>query len=185
MATPDPALPIGKRIQWYREQRGMSRAVLADRIGKNPRWLKAIESGQLQAPKLPMLLRIAHVLELEDLAQLAGDGGMVPVRVFAGERHSALSAVQAALTDYQVAPTGRTPAVPHLAMRLDQAWRARHSIPDHRTQLGAARPDPRRPARGPRGRRRRTSSCPPGPVRRVPARHLRMHAQAEMTRHHS
>src|SRR6266496_3087129 len=141
MATPDPALPIGKRIQWYREQRGMSRPVLAGQIGRNPRWLKAIESGQLQAPKLPMLLRIAHALELEDLADLAGDGGTVPVRMFAGERHGALRAVQAALTDYQVTPTGRTPNVHHLALRLDQAWRVRHGSPDHRTQLGALLPD--------------------------------------------
>jgi len=141
MATPDPALPIGKRIQWYREQVGMSRPVLAGQIGKNPRWLKAVESGQIQAPRLPMLLRIAHALELDDLAKLAGDGGEVPVRVFAGERHSALSAVQAALTDYQVTPTGRTPNVNHLALRLDQAWRVRHASPDHRTQLGALLPD--------------------------------------------
>jgi transcriptional regulator with XRE-family HTH domain len=141
MATPDPALPIGKRIQWYRENVGMSRPVLAGRIGKNPRWLKAVESGQIQAPRLPMLLRIAHALELDDLAKLTGNGDAVPVRVFAGERHGALSAVQAALTDYQVTPNGRTPNVAHLALRLDQAWRVRHASPDHRTQLGALLPD--------------------------------------------
>ena len=143
MATPDPGLPIGRRIQWYREQCGMSRPVLAGLIGKNPRWLKAVESGQTKTPPpLPVLLRIAHALDLTDLADLTGDEGTaVPVQVFAGQRHGALSAVQAALTDYQVTPTGRTPNVRHLAMRLDQAWQVRHASPDHRTQLGALLPD--------------------------------------------
>jgi transcriptional regulator with XRE-family HTH domain len=141
MATPDPALSVGRRIQWYREQRGMSRAVLAGLVGRNPRWIKAVESGQIQTPRLPELLRIAYALELTDLADLTGNGDAVPVRVFAGERHAALSAVQAALTDYQVTPSGRTPNVEHLALRLDQAWQVRHASPDHRTQLGALLPD--------------------------------------------
>lgn len=141
MATPDPALPVGRRIQWYREQRGMSRPVLAGLVGSNARWLKAVESGQILTPRLPMLLRIAQALELDDLADLTGNGDAVPVRVFAGQRHAALSAVQAALTDYQVTPTGRTPNVDHLALRLAQAWQVRHASPDHRTQLGALLPD--------------------------------------------
>lgn len=141
MATPDPELSVGRRIQWYREQRGMSRPVLAGLVGRNARWIKAVETGQIQTPRLPMLLRIAYALELADLADLTGNGEAVPVRVFAGERHAALSAVQAALTDYQVTPTGRTPNVEHLALRLDQAWRVRHASPDHRTQLGALLPD--------------------------------------------
>lgn len=142
MATPDPALPVGRRIEWYREQCGMSRPVLAGLIGKNPRWLKAIESGEIKTPpSLPVLLRIAHALNIADLAALTGNGEAVPVKVFAGQRHSALSAVQAALTDYQVTPTGRTPSVEHLALRLNQAWQVRHTSPDHRTQLGALLPD--------------------------------------------
>ena len=140
MATPDPMLPIGKRIQWYREHCGISRPVLAGQVGKSAEWLKAVESGRMQIPRLPMLLRIAQVLELTDLADLTGNGDAVPVNVFASERHSALSAVQAALTDYQVTPTGRTPSVDHLTLRLDQAWQVRHASPDHRTQLGALLP---------------------------------------------
>lgn len=141
MATPDPALPIGRRIQWYRERTGMSRPVMAGQLGKSVEWLKAVENGRLQVPRLPMLLRIARVLELADLADLTGNGDAVPVRVFAGERHSALAAVQAALTDYQITPTGRPVSVAHLALRLDQAWHVRHSSADHRTQLGALLPD--------------------------------------------
>ncbi|OLF07262.1 transcriptional regulator [Actinophytocola xinjiangensis] len=141
MATPDPELPTGGRIQWYRENLGMSRPVLAGRVGKSVSWVKSVENGRLRTPKLSVLLRIAQVLELADLAELTGAGEAVPVRVFAGERHSALTAVQSALTDYQVTPAGRPPRIAHLALRLDQAWRVRHASPDHRTQLGALLPD--------------------------------------------
>ncbi len=141
MASPDPMLPVGQRIQFYRKHRGMSRPVLAGQVGKSAEWLKAVENGRLQVPRLPMLLRLARALELADLAELTGNGDAVPVRVFAGERHGALSAVQAALTDYQITPAGRSPSVEHLALRLDQAWRVRHGSSDHRTQLGALLPD--------------------------------------------
>lgn len=141
MATADPALPIGRRIEFYRKQSGMSRPVLAGLVGKSAEWLKAVENGRLQVPRLPMLLRLAQALELRDLADLTGNGYAVPVAVYAGERHGALSAVQAALTDYRVTPSGRIPNVAHLARRLDQAWQVRHASPDHRTQLGALLPD--------------------------------------------
>jgi transcriptional regulator with XRE-family HTH domain len=140
MATPDPALPIGARIKFYRERGGMSRPVLAGMVGKSVEWLKAVENGRLQAPRLPMLLRLAQALELSDLADLTGNGDAVPVAIFAGERHHALSAVQAALTSYRITPTGAPPSVDHLALRLQQAWKVRHASSDHRTQLGSLLP---------------------------------------------
>lgn len=141
MATPDPALPIGARIEWYRKNRGMSRPVLAGQVGKSAEWLKAVERGRLQTPRLPMLLRLAQALELRDLADLTGNGDAVPVAIFAGERHHALSAVQAALTNYRVPQAGASPPkIDHLAVRLDQAWTVRHASSDHRTQLGSLLP---------------------------------------------
>src|SRR5215204_4570376 len=142
MAVPDPALPVGKRIKHYREYRGMSRSVLAGLVGRSAEWLKAVENGRLQTPRLSMLLRLARALELSDLADLTGNGQAVPVRVFAGERHAALSAVQTVLTDYRITTTSApTPSIDHLAIRLRQAWQVRHASPDHRTQLGALLPD--------------------------------------------
>ncbi|OLF17944.1 helix-turn-helix domain-containing protein [Actinophytocola xanthii] len=141
MATPGPELPVGRRIEWYRRQAGMSRTVVADRVGRSASWLKGVETGRLLVPRLDMLLRLAQALELADLAALTGNGEAVPVRVFAGERHAALGAVRAALMDYQLTPTGQTPRADHVARRLEQAWRVRHASPDHRTQLGALLPD--------------------------------------------
>ncbi len=134
------SLAIGQRIKIHRERAGMSRPVLAGLIGKSAEWLKAVESGRLQTPRLSMLLRIAQALDIEDLAELTGDGHAVPVAVFAGERHGALTQVQAALTDFRIMARDRQPSAQHLAERLRQAWHIRHSSPDHRTQLGSLLP---------------------------------------------
>lgn len=140
VTQPDTDTPVGKRIKYYRERLGMPRPVLAGLVGRSPEWIKAIETGRLQTPKLPMLLRVAQALDIDDLAVLTGDGYAVPVAVFAGERHAALSAVQAALTEYHTTATGQPPNVVHLAHRLERAWQVRHSSSDHRTQLGALLP---------------------------------------------
>jgi tetratricopeptide (TPR) repeat protein len=118
----------------------MSRPVLAGLVGRSAEWLKAVENGRLQSPRLPMLLRIARALELDDLAELTGDGHAVPVAVFAGERHAALTDVQSALTDYRLAAANDSAGTEHLALRLAQAWQVRHASPDHRTQLGSLLP---------------------------------------------
>ncbi len=151
-------MPVGLRIKRQRERVGMSRPVLANLVGKSAEWLKAVEIGRLQTPRLPMLLRIAQALELDDLAELTGNEHAVPVSVFAGERHAALSDVQSALTDFRLGPPERASSAQYLAERLRQAWQVRHSSPDHRTQLGALLPglirDAQRAARTPGEERR-------------------------------
>lgn len=136
----DPALPPGKRIQHYRERAGMSRKVLGGLVDRSDEWVKAVETGRLQTPRLGMLLRIARALGVRDLADLTGDDQAVPVEVFAGQAHAALGAVRQALTAYQITPSGQPPSLTYLGMRLDQAWTIRHRSPDHRTQLGALLP---------------------------------------------
>ncbi|MGQ4598083.1 helix-turn-helix domain-containing protein [Nocardia sp. R6R-6] len=140
MHDPRGEAPVGIRIKWLRERAGMSRPVLAGLVGRSAEWLKAVESGRLQTPKLPTLLRIAQALEVKDLAELTGNGAAVSVAVFAGRQHEALSEVRQALTDYRIAGNARPTRVEHLAIRLDQAWKIRHTSPDHRTQLGALLP---------------------------------------------
>ncbi|MFF0612308.1 hypothetical protein ACFYUD_26960 [Nocardia tengchongensis] len=64
----------------------MARPVLAAQVGRSVEWLKALENGRIQrAPSLELFLRIARVLDLDDLATLTGDEHAVPVTVFAGE----------------------------------------------------------------------------------------------------
>jgi hypothetical protein len=65
----------------------------------------------------------------------------LPVQAFTGAAHAALTAVQAALTDYRFPAHEAPVTVAHLRVRLDQAWVVRHSSPDHRTAVGALLPD--------------------------------------------
>ncbi|MFF5033548.1 helix-turn-helix domain-containing protein [Nocardia salmonicida] len=132
--------PIGLRIKRHRERAGISRPVLGDRINRSSDWVKQIENGVLQPPKLPMLLAIADALGLADLAELTGNGHAVSVNLYAGARHKSLGDVQAALTDFRRPSPGRAHNVAHLAERLRLAWEVRHASPDHRTQLGAILP---------------------------------------------
>ncbi len=131
----------GERIKHFGNRAGMSRPILGGLVGRSAEWVKAAETGRLQVPRLPMLLKIARVLDVRDLAELTGDGHAVPVQVFAGEAHAALTAVQEALTDYRVESLAAPVSVAHLQVRLDQAWEVRHSTPNHRTAVGALLPD--------------------------------------------
>jgi hypothetical protein len=119
----------------------MSRPVLGGLVGRSAEWIKAVENGRLLPPRLPMLTQIAAALGLRDVSALVQDHGTVPVAVFAGARHAALSEVQAALTDYRISADTVSPNIAHLGLRLADAWRVRHASPDHRTQLGALLPD--------------------------------------------
>jgi transcriptional regulator with XRE-family HTH domain len=141
----DPALSPGQRIMFYRRRLGMSREVLGGLVGKTGRWVKAVESGQLQQPKLPTLIALAEALKVRDLSQLIG-GQPMPTTMFRGPGHPALPAVRDAINAIGV-QQGDPPRLDHLAARIDAAWRARHAAPDHRTVLGSLLPDLIRDAR--------------------------------------
>ncbi|MDN3356877.1 helix-turn-helix transcriptional regulator [Actinomadura sp. DC4] len=133
-----PELTTGQRIKSLRKRRGMTREVLGALVGKSGSWVKAVETGRLQQPKLPMLLRVAEALRVKDLAELTGDQSL-PVHLFAGPGHPALPAVRDAVNDL-VLPDGPPPPLDHLRARISAAWRARHAAPDHRTVLGGLLP---------------------------------------------
>jgi tetratricopeptide (TPR) repeat protein len=116
----------------------MSREVLAGLVGRSAEWVKAVENGRLQQPKLHMLLRLAEALRVRELAELTGDQSM-PVRLFAGPGHPALPAVRDAINAITWM-NGSGEPLGHLRARLDSAWRARHAAPDHRTVLGGMLP---------------------------------------------
>lgn len=150
---------VGLRIKTRRERIGMSRPVLGGLVDRSGEWVKSVETGKLQTPKLPMLLKIADALGLSDLADLTGNGHAVSVQLYAGSEHPALRQVQTALTEFRLpAPDGAQP-VEHLAERLRLAWEVRHSTPDHRTALGELLPDLIRDAQ--------LAARTPGPDRRA------------------
>ncbi|WP_267246572.1 helix-turn-helix domain-containing protein [Streptomyces sp. PR69] len=141
--TPGPLLePIafGQRMQVLRTRRGMSRTVLAGLVGKSPSWVKQVEGGQLQMPKLHMVLRIAEALRVRELAELTGDQSE-PVSLFTGPGHARLPQVRAAVDAYPFASDREAPAHDHVKVRLARAWQARHASPHHRDVIGALLPE--------------------------------------------
>ncbi|MFI2349370.1 helix-turn-helix domain-containing protein [Streptomyces sp. NPDC019443] len=133
-------IAFGQRMQVLRTRRGMSRTVLAGLVGKSPSWVKQVEGGQLQMPKLPMVLRIAEALRVRDLSELMGDQ-TVPVALFAGPGHARLPQVRAAIDAYPFTADYEAPPVAHLEARLVRAWQARHSAPNHREVIGSLLPE--------------------------------------------
>ncbi len=65
--------PFGARLRYLRERRGLSREVFGGLVGRSGDWVKAVENGRLMMPRLPLLLRIAEVLHVRELATLTGD----------------------------------------------------------------------------------------------------------------
>jgi transcriptional regulator with XRE-family HTH domain len=73
------AEPFGARLRRLRDRRGMTREVLGGLVGRSLYWVRAVERSHIQMPRLPMLLRLAEVLGVEDLAELTGDQSAVPL----------------------------------------------------------------------------------------------------------
>jgi transcriptional regulator with XRE-family HTH domain len=82
----------------------MSRPVLAGLVGKSAEWVKAVENGRLLAPRLPLLIRIAEILQVSDLADLTGEQRL-SAATYTKAGHEALPAVAAALADYSIDTT--------------------------------------------------------------------------------
>ncbi|NVI88169.1 helix-turn-helix domain-containing protein [Actinomadura sp. BRA 177] len=158
MDPADPDLTVGQRIRYYRERRGMSREVLGGLIGRNARWVKAVERSEIGEPRLPTLLNLAEALKVRDVGKLTG-GEPLPMSMFRGSGHPALNDVRDAINAVAVSMTGPPSPLGHLHARLDAAWRARHASPDHRTVLGALLPelirDAKQAVRGYEGAERR------------------------------
>ncbi|MEV6803921.1 helix-turn-helix domain-containing protein [Streptomyces sp. NPDC017248] len=127
-------------MQVLRQRRGMSRTVLAGLLGKSVSWVKQVETGVMHPPKLSMILRIAELLRVRDLADLTGDQSL-HVDLFTGPGHPKLGAVKAAVDAFPRSADREAPSTLHLRHRLDAAWAARHKAPNHREVVGGLLPD--------------------------------------------
>jgi transcriptional regulator with XRE-family HTH domain len=137
----DPTMTVGKRVEHWRKKAGMTRPVLGGLVGRSAAWVKAVENGRLLPPRLPMLLRIAEVLRIENLADLTGDEVPVSMAHFARGRVPAAPQIRAAVQRFSLTPADE-PAepVPSLRARVDAAWSAWHASPDRRRVVGERLP---------------------------------------------
>ncbi|MFG2712375.1 helix-turn-helix domain-containing protein [Streptomyces goshikiensis] len=142
-ATPDPyrdPLVFGQRLQLLRNRRGLTRDQLGGLVGRSGSWVKAVETGRLKTPALPMILRIAEVLRVRDLSDLTGDQSM-HTALFTGPGHPRFAAVREALNALQLGGGREAPPAAHLSARLSRAWQARHAAPNHRDVIGSLLPE--------------------------------------------
>lgn len=135
-------LTTGERIRITRERRGMSRPVLAGLVGRSSDWLKKIERGDRDLRSLPMLIRLAQVLRVDDVSMLTGNDTVIPVDQGGKVSHSSVPALREAIhssifrrSAYELG------TVDELRGRVRQAWVTWHSSMHQRTEVGAVLPD--------------------------------------------
>lgn len=140
--TPSATASFGKRVQHYRTRAGQTRAVLGGLVGRSAEWVKAIENGRLGVPRLPLLLRLAEVLRVDDLSELTGEQRLSATTV-TRDAHVALPAVRTALTTYRLtASDDEEPLTPRqVADRVRLGWQLWHGNRDHRSKVAEVIPE--------------------------------------------
>jgi transcriptional regulator with XRE-family HTH domain len=133
-------MSTGQRVRYFRQRVGMTRPVLGGLVGRSAEWIKAVESDRLLTPRLPLLVRLAEVLEVDDLARLTGEQRLTTATYTRGA-HEALPTVARALATYPVLTSGAEPVpAADLAERVTQAWGLWHGTKRHRTAIGGLLP---------------------------------------------
>ncbi|MFE9923258.1 helix-turn-helix domain-containing protein [Streptomyces sp. NPDC005774] len=119
-------LTFGQRVKRARERTGRTRAYVASVVDQSVEWVKAIETGRIAMPRLPKLIRLAHALGIEDIAELIGDERIAAAK-YTKAAHTHLPAIRQALTTYQLRPSDREPEPADvLAARVRAAWKLWH-----------------------------------------------------------
>ena len=134
-------MTTGQRVRHFRERAGMSRPVLGGLVGRSDEWVKAVETDRLLTPRIPLLLRLAEVLQVDDLAQLTGEQKLTSA-AFTKPAHEALPQVAEALATYPILTSGITPvAASTLTERVTQLWGLWHGVKRQKTAIASFLPD--------------------------------------------
>jgi transcriptional regulator with XRE-family HTH domain len=142
MSDLSDVLTMGERIRTIRERQGISRAVVAGLVGRSPIWLRKIEAGERRLHSLPMIVKLARVLNVTDLSELTGEPLAATVDPWGRVGHPYVINLRNAIHGPLF---GRPLALPEsvdvLAGRTAQAWKAWHTSPMNRTETGAMLPE--------------------------------------------
>lgn len=134
-----PGATFGERLRRHRERAGMSRPVLGGLVGRSDGWVKALETDRLLTPRLPMLIRLAQVLGITDLADLTGRQELT-LASYVKATHDALPAVSDALTTYRLNGDGEQVTADQLTALVAQAWALWHGSRNQRTAIATVLP---------------------------------------------
>ncbi|MFI5776683.1 helix-turn-helix domain-containing protein [Nocardia sp. NPDC051570] len=61
---------VGERMEMRRRRRGLSRKVVAERVGRSEEWLRAVETGRRRLDSVEVIMRLADVLDIADPGEL-------------------------------------------------------------------------------------------------------------------
>jgi transcriptional regulator with XRE-family HTH domain len=115
---------IGRRIAHWRERRGMTQQLFADRIGRSKSWVEKVEAGVRSADRLSTIERICEVLRI-DLPVLIGRE--LPRDTEQCLDNAGTEALRAALERYDGLtpdPGEDPPALESLRAQVDYLWLA-------------------------------------------------------------
>lgn len=138
----DASIPstFGERVRLHRDRQGMSRGALGELCGKSEAWVKSIETGRLLMPRLPLLVRLAEILKIGDLAELTGEQGLTTT-TYGKARHPQADAIARSLATFPLTQPDREPlGAEALAANVGQAWMVWHGSPHHRTAIATVLP---------------------------------------------
>lgn len=119
-----PETHIGERIRHHRERRGLTQLAVAAQVGRSEDWLSKIERGVIPLDSFSMLLSVAEVLGVRDLASLTGH----PLNLVVTDtpQHASISAIRAAMTSLPATRGDRlgSPVLSAAALgtRVADAW---------------------------------------------------------------
>jgi transcriptional regulator with XRE-family HTH domain len=131
----------GQRIYHFRTRLGLTRAVLGGLVGRSAEWVKAVESGRLLTPRLSLLIRLAEVLKVDDLALLTGEPRLASA-TYGRAMHEKLPVLTRALATYPMPASDVTPVpAPELAERVTQLWELWHGTKQCRTAISGLLPN--------------------------------------------
>ncbi|WP_433542045.1 helix-turn-helix domain-containing protein (plasmid) [Streptosporangium sandarakinum] len=131
---------FGGRVRFFRDRAGMSRAVLGELCGRSEAWAKAIETGKIGMPGLSMLIRMAEILHVNDLAELTGEQRLT-MATYTKRTHEQAPAITEALSAYPLVVSDREPvSADVLAANVSQAWMVWHGSPNQRTAVATILP---------------------------------------------
>lgn len=66
----DTGLTVGERIELRRRERGLSRRVVANTVGRSEEWLRLVESGRQPLDSLQAIIGLAGILHISDFRTL-------------------------------------------------------------------------------------------------------------------
>jgi transcriptional regulator with XRE-family HTH domain len=116
---------LGARIAYWRERRGVTQRLLADRIARSKSWVEKVEAGTRSANRLPILLTICTELRL-DLPVLIGRAPQRDTRECIDDVQ--VETIRRALERYDISgsemPDGDSADLGLLRRRLAHVWSA-------------------------------------------------------------